>query len=56
MLLSCPRPLAAATASAADGPIPKVLSDAPMDKGSWRMEMLEMPGRDAKARKPWVAA
>ena len=30
--------------------MPKVLSDAPPDKGSWRMEMLEMPGRDTKAQ------
>ncbi len=47
-----PRPLAAALllaaapAFAADPPVPKVMSDAPADKGAWRMEMLEMPGAD----------
>jgi hypothetical protein len=28
-------------------PVPRVMSDAPTDKGSWRMDMLEMPGRSA---------
>jgi hypothetical protein len=54
MLLPCLRLAAtaclafAATAShAAEMAIPKVMSDAPLDKGSWRMEMLDMPGKDA---------
>jgi hypothetical protein len=38
--------LAAPIAAAAGLPVPKVMSDAPPDKGKWRMEMLEMTGRD----------
>jgi hypothetical protein len=41
--------LTAPTAGAAGLPVPKVMSDAPPDKGKWRMEMLEMNGRDASA-------
>lgn len=36
-------------APAADFPAPRVMSDAPPDKGRWRMEMLEINGRDASA-------
>jgi len=39
--------LSAAGSRASDGPIPKVMSDAPQDKGAWRMEILEAPGRDS---------
>jgi hypothetical protein len=39
----------AARAAAADFPVPKVMSDAPPDKGKWRMEMLEANGRDVSA-------
>lgn len=38
--------LATAPAFAADPPVPKVMSDAPTDKGAWKMEMLDMPGVD----------
>lgn len=40
---------AAAPALAADFPTPKVMSDAPPDKGKWRMQMLESEGFDASA-------
>jgi hypothetical protein len=39
--------LGALAARADTLPVPKVMSDAPTDKGSWRMDMLEMPGRSA---------
>jgi opacity protein-like surface antigen len=42
---------AALTAQAADMPIPKVMSDAPTDKGAWRMEMLEASGQTAEMMK-----
>jgi hypothetical protein len=41
--------LAVAPAAAADFPIPKVMSDAPPDRGKWRMEMVEADGFDASA-------
>jgi hypothetical protein len=34
---------------AADIPVPKVMSDAPPDKGKWRMEMVQADGIDAAA-------
>jgi len=42
--------LLATLADLAVAQVPKVLSDAPPDKASWRMEVMEMPGRDAKAQ------
>jgi hypothetical protein len=39
----------AAPALAADFPIPKVMSDAPPDRGKWRMEVLQADGVDAAA-------
>jgi len=41
----------ALTAQAADMPIPKVMSDAPSDKGSWRIEMLDGTGETAEMMK-----
>jgi hypothetical protein len=41
--------LPAGPAPAADFPIPKVMSDAPPDKGKWRMEMVQADGFDASA-------
>jgi hypothetical protein len=38
-----------APALAADFPIPKVMSDAPPDRGKWRMEVLQADGVDAAA-------
>ena len=38
----------ATAAFAADAPVPRVMSDALIDKGSWRVEVLEAPGRDPK--------
>lgn len=38
-------------AQAADMPVPKVMSDAPTDKGAWRMEMLEVPPEQAQQLK-----
>jgi opacity protein-like surface antigen len=42
---------AALAAQAADLPVPKVMSDAPSDKGAWRMEMLEASGQTAEMMK-----
>lgn len=45
----CAGMLFAAGAAAAEMPVPKVMSDAPMAEGSWRMEVVEMPGVDKSA-------
>ena len=55
MRLNLPRSFAAllllnALADVALGQVPKVLADAPPDKASWRMEILEIPGRDPRAQ------
>jgi hypothetical protein len=41
--------LAAGPALAAEFPAPKVMSDAPPDRGKWRMEMVQADGFDASA-------
>lgn len=55
-LLACAALVAAASAAhAADFPIPKVMSDAPPDRGKWRIQMLQADGLDAPAMQKQVA-
>lgn len=57
-LVACCAALLAAVppARAADFPIPKVMSDAPPDKGKWRMEILEANGLDTAALQKQMGA
>lgn len=41
-------PALCASALAFEGPMPKVLADAPGEKGAWRVEVQQAPGRDGK--------
>lgn len=48
--------LAAGPALAADVPVPKVMSDAPPDRGKWRMEMVQADGFDASAMQKQIGS
>ncbi len=47
---------AATPVLAADLPTPKVMSDAPPDKGKWRMEMVQADGFDASAMQKQIGS
>jgi hypothetical protein len=56
LLLACVALVAAASVThAADFPLPKVMSDAPPDRGRWRIEMLQADGFDASAMQKQIA-